>query len=288
MRRTLQPLPPSHDTVNLQDMDQPQTQKTNHGSAYQYAERREHQIVKLGFYGVLTAVAFALFLSGCSSPTSPVPVFSDSPRPVSVHVVDGTTGQPVTATVGTGSYSAPGYLTREQRSGDVFLWPAPDPAYVQTLAYGEFSLGGRLNTWTGGAFVSCGLDRPEIQATLALMTAVTGIQQGTGTCNVTWEINPADPALATGGFAGTYRTWQGYGISSARVVFRDAGAISNSLPHEGGHILGLGHAGDRASDLMYAFSDRRASSFSARELVQLNMMYRHRAAGNSWPDREPN
>lgn len=231
-----------------------------------------------------------LLLAGCggSNPVGPSPNGIPTPTPVP-RVMDGVTGQPVSATVEPGKFSAPGYLTREQRSGDVFLWPAPDQDYIRTLVYGEFSTNGRLTRWEGGAFVSCGIDSPEIQATVATMVQVSGIQRGSSSapCNITWEINAADPALATGGFAGTYRTWQGYSIVAARVVFRDAGVISNSLPHEGGHILGLGHAGDRASDLMYAFSDRKASSFSARELVQLNMMYRHRAAGNQWPDREP-
>ena len=221
--------------------------------------------------------------TGPSAPPMP------SPSPVT-RTMDGVTGGPIPAVVeaqvGRVKVDAPGYLSREQPPGDVFLWPAPDVDYVRYLIYGEFSRGGRLNRWIGGPFVSCGLDRPEITSTLDLMTLSTGITRGTGACNVTWEINPQDPEIVDRALAVTYRTWRGFGISAVRVVFRDEDAIRSSAAHEGGHILGFGHSSER-SDVMFPNSSRTSQVFSSLERVQLTMMYLRRSVGNEWPDRDP-
>jgi hypothetical protein len=215
-------------------------------------------------------------------------------------ILDGVTGSPVQATAETISGSgrqfvrvtAAGYLQRDTRfTKQVFLWPASDPAYVNTLVYGPFALGQRLSRWMPTVpFRSCvgnGVDRRTIQAALDLMTSATGVPATTdgADCNVTWEIDPTDTMLQQnpGYLALTYVEWSGFSIASARVVFRDRAAVAHAR-HEGGHVLGLGHS-IRPTDLMAAIPGS-TDDFSPEERIALTMMFHHRTPGNKFPDSD--
>ena len=224
-------------------------------------------------------------LIGCQGATAPTP--SQTPSPPAVAVFDGITGFPVAYTSeaegGRLRVTANGYLTRDSRGyGQIFLWPAPDPAYIHELVYGEYAPAGRMTRWTLPYFSSCGLDGPEITDALALMTEATGLpHRPEMPCNVEWVLDPA--VVPAGARAVTLRTWFGYGIFDVRVAFRHSDAIVTSARHEAGHVLGLNHS-PRDTDLMRP--NPTVTSFSADERVQLTMMYRHRQPGNAWPDRE--
>jgi hypothetical protein len=189
--------------------------------------------------------------------------------------------------------SATGYLTREQaREGTIFLWPAADPEYVRQLVYGG-DVQHPLERWEAGrAFHHCagpGVDRAFVGNVADAVTTATGIPQtAAGACNVEWAVDrgafgdePGQDAFASRTYAADART-----ILAARLVFKDLSSLYFAGGHEMGHALGLGHS-PRREDLMVARGGRGGAQFSAAELEQLAMVYRHRGAGNAWPDVAP-
>lgn len=260
---------------------------------------------------IAAAVLTALWSVGCGgSPSGPAPVAGPTPAPAAPTARDGWTEGPVAATFmppapfmgAPVSAAAPGFLTREAayRGEALYLWPQDDE-YVRALVYHEFVPGRRLSRWTAGFAISMeGLDGIHLDtATEAIAEAsrATGLdirREPSGPVVVVAD--PGDPYFVDhAAIAYTQLRLAGNTFTSARVVFRSAREISsgrtsgrhNTLLHEIGHVLGLGHSLD-PQDVMSIAPERRSErTFGAHELVALKLMYRWRRAGNTAPDREP-
>ena len=240
-----------------------------------------------------------------SGSTGPAP----TPAPLPTLVVrDGATENVVPAEVSPAdpplgtitTARAPGFLVREDRfMGDPFyLWPQPGE-YVQALVYGRDPPWNRLLRWAGGFTVSSeGLDAEDLDTLHEAVTeaaAVTGLPITVApTGQVTVVVNPSAPYFEQNRRAIAYAQvyTRAHVITRAEVVFLarkyvSSGRVSrrhNTMLHEIGHVLGLTHSMDPA-DVMSAADDRREErTFGAAERLALKVMYRWRAAGNSFPD----
>jgi hypothetical protein len=201
--------------------------------------------------------------------------------------------------------TAAGYLVREALfdGKPFYLWPAVDEDYVRAVIYGEFAPGRRLTRWEQGFDVAPAPELAEDSRVRSVIEdAVAEVRQASGlpiavrsTGTVTVSVNIEDPFFAAGtAVAYTRLTVRGNSIVGARVVFLDLRYLlalgnrsrTNTMLHEMGHVLGLGHSPD-GRDVMHVDGARTdARAFSARELLTVRMMYLRRRPGNAAPDRD--
>jgi hypothetical protein len=254
----------------------------------------------------LVPVALLVVLAGCGGgPGAPTPPVQAPPAPT---FRDGWTEAPVSASISPAApvlgsrvtVTAPGYLTREALfdGGPLYLWPQ-DEAYVRALVYNEFVPGGRLSRWAAGFTITASAElladprvRPVLEAAAAEAGACTGLPVTVGAAGtVSVELD----ASLVGQVAGrTINSFRGNSneIVGARMLFADrdnltgqGAANDNTLLHELGHVLGLGHVagGVMESSGARAYQDRR---FNDAERTALKLMYRWRRPGNLAPDRD--
>jgi hypothetical protein len=256
---------------------------------------------------------------GNRSPTgpavpSPTPQATPTPAPGPVPVIqDGGTERPVTgATVdparpGLGfqvTVQAPGYVRREQRfdGSPVFLWPGTQ-SYVADMAHSwPFRDGtSRLVRWTRPFRVTLEGSLASDPAVVARMEAV--LEELERVSNVPISLGPGgdvvvgvDPSVSgRSAVAITNLTFTAGVANSATVDFvtkeeisGEAGArYENTLLHEFGHVLGMGHSPD-VNDVMTpgAGPGTRFQVFQPNEELCAHMMYAHRAPGDRSPDRD--
>jgi hypothetical protein len=255
--------------------------------------------------------AFLLAIGACGgkdSPTSP-PVTTLAPAPPTVSSTnDGITGVSVAGQVAisgsTATVTATGYVTREQPAASiVWLWPQSID-YVQSVVYMSGSnppVARDLRRWAPGstlrlAFAS-GLERYDamLQEHAAEMArwsrlGIVALPAGSANANVTLAVDPA--TVSEGAIATTSCLLSGFAYVSCRVSFlaeaniTNANGRSNTLLHELGHVLGLGHSLDSGDVMSVAANRRSERSFGDPETRALTMMYAWRKAGNQFPDRE--
>jgi hypothetical protein len=175
-------------------------------------------------------------------------------------------------------------------SPQLYLWPG-DEAYVRALVYTEFSPGHLLARWARTSFTVRALPgrEDETASVVAAAAAASGLALTTSaTGEVEFVVDPdALNTTSSTALAASHRTFNGSTITGCRIFVRREGWMTPGIMlHELGHCLGLGHSPD-SRDLMYAYEQRGADSFSARELVVLRLMYRWRKPGNAAPDRDP-
>lgn len=270
---------------------------------------------------LLLAVVATGACGGGSSPATPTVVPTPAPTPTPVpplQIIDGITGQAVTvagapARPGLGEallLEAPGYLLRQQKyeGKPVTLWPG-DQDYVNSMVYwGQFSDGVyRLIRWSNGFTITLDGDlanddfvNRSAQETALELSRTTGLAINVGpggTCIV--RVNPSDPVLEGGRFiAYANRRYRGAEIIGGDVVFINRAEIAggagtnyrNTLLHELGHIIGLGHSGS-GFDVMdpggSIHPGGKRSTFSDNETAVIRMMYANRKIGNRPPDADP-
>jgi hypothetical protein len=266
------------------------------------------------------ALPILLSVTGCgggSSAPSNVPVAAPTPAPAPTPVPapvtrDGWTEEGVAATVDPPSpamgarvtVQAPGFLLREQRFDGTpfFLWPSEE-AYVRQLVYDwEFSDGTfRMIRWTQPFTVSLDGDLATDPAVVAKteevtahLTQITGLPITIGSGGaVTILVNPA--ILDEGAIGRTLVTSRGAAITEATIEFADRQEISggsgsdyrNTLLHEMGHAMGLGHSASNRDVMTPAQGPgTKEGVFQPQEATCLHMMYLHRQPGNLPPDRD--
>jgi hypothetical protein len=198
---------------------------------------------------------------------------------------------------------ASGFLVRDApfTGAPFYLWPQ-ESEYVRALVYNEYVPGRRLARWSGGFTVSPdGLDAPDVDTlheAVAELSRATGLPIAVASGGpVSVVVDPSDARFAQDPPAAAVArlTFRGNVITGARVIFADRRFVSsgrrsgrhNTLLHELGHVLGLGHSLD-AGDVMSIDDDRRSErTFGERERLALKLTYRWRQAGNVFPDSAP-
>jgi Matrixin len=262
----------------------------------------------------------AAHLPGCggggSTPSAPAAVPA-TPTPVPSPVArDGLTHDIVAAAISPAlprpgdavSATASDFLVREQRydGTPLFLWPAyqgRDLDYTNQLVYhARFSDGSyRMVRWASSGFTvslddlgenSQVMDRTsEVVAEMVRRTGLPISIGNGGACRVLIDPSVLDRnAVATASWS-----FQGSTIVGATVRFANLrelagggrGDYVNTLLHEMGHVLGLGHSPDRREVMTPGEGPGTVSSeFQPGEAQSLHMMYFHRSAGNRSPDRD--
>ncbi|HZM49847.1 MAG TPA: hypothetical protein VFE68_05125 [Vicinamibacteria bacterium] len=201
-------------------------------------------------------------------------------------------GAPVAVTAG-------GFLRRQQffvGGAPIFLWPQEEP-YVRAIVYAggpygliRWSSGFRVKPWPG--------TEEKMAVAIAEASRASGlpITLTTGPAEVEIVLDPAEPALADfTALAVTFRTYSGLTITRSRIVFRSLGEFlgnsrqhggrTNTALHEMGHVLGLDHS-ISYHDVMSTENDTNPGlTYGPSEELALWMMYKHRVAGNTFPDR---
>lgn len=263
------------------------------------------------------AVVLSTLLAACGGRSNPAQPTAPSPSPSAAPAVpsprDGVTDQPVAAAVVTPTAPrvgeritavAPGFLTREQlfERAEIFLWPG-EPEYVHDVAYWEFTDGSfRLIRWNDGFTITLEAelaDEPVLVRKAEEVAAEAArhigfpVRVGAGG-SVTIGVDPsldeqdavAEARLQTVGPV----------VTGARIVFYRRSEIAggpqaqytNTLLHEMGHVIGLGHSPDD-KDVMTPGEGRgtREAVYQPGEAACLRMMYVRRRAGNVFPDRDP-
>ena len=261
------------------------------------------------------AAGLACALAGCGGSSTPTrstqPAAPPTPTPVPAAAArDGMTDQPVAAEITPAQPAmraavtarAAGYLTREAlyEGTPLFLWPSED-GYVRVLVYGDEPPFDRLSRWDAPIRITADAELLDNGAVMAKLQEV--VAEGRRTTgwdiavvraegNVTLLIDPDQEDSV----AFAEMRLRGSTIFSARMVFWRLPEITgghgsqyrNTLLHEFGHVLGLGHSPED-DDVMIEGQGRGAKvgAYSEHETVALSMMYRHRRAGNAFPDKAP-
>jgi hypothetical protein len=262
----------------------------------------------------LLLLAAASCGGGPSSPTLARPAPPGAAAAPAPSFLDGWTEQALGAAITPAAphlgapvrVEAAGYLVREMLfdGRPLVLWPET-AAYVQPFVYGESTPGRRLTRWDHGFALTATADllanprvRPILEDAVEEASRVTGLPIAVASAGpVLLAVDAADAYLAANPdvVAYTQRTSSANAIGGARVVFRDLKYVlgagnrvrTNTVLHEMGHVLGLGHSPD-PGDVMHVEGRRTdARTFSERETLTLKMMYRWRRAGNTFPDRAP-
>jgi hypothetical protein len=197
-----------------------------------------------------------------------------------------------------------GYLFREQifNGTTVYLWPEEED-YVDALVYVEFTDGSfRMTRWPGPFTITLDGDLANNDAIVAKVREVTAeVKRVTGldlsigpggACVIALNSNIVSTDDAVGF---VHRSFQGANIVGAEVTFANRGEITggggseyrNTLLHEIGHVLGLGHS-LRGDDVMTPGSGpgTKVAQYQPHEAAALHMMYAHRTAGNRRPDKD--
>ncbi len=204
---------------------------------------------------------------------------------------------------------APAFLVRDQPFDGtaIFLWPSPqgrEQEYVDELVYHvRFTDGSyRMVRWDSGFTVTLdgnlgefGLVADRTRQVVAELVRRTGLQISIGTggaCRILLDPSVAERnAVATASYS-----FRGPTVVGATVRFATIQEISgsaradylNTLLHEMGHVVGLGHSVD-TRDVMTpgAGPGTKVGEFQPGEALSLHMMYAHRTPGNVPPDRHP-
>jgi len=269
------------------------------------------------------AAAALTALSACgggNNPTplpTPLPSASLAPPPTTLSAtpafLDGVTGAAVPAEVAPASpaigqpvtVTAPDYLTRQQLfTGTPFhLWPATED-YVRELAFTPFTDGSfRTTKWARpfkitlqGSLAANDFAVARTREVMAEVQRVTGMAVTLGQ-NGSLVIR-IDPGISeTDGRVGEARLrFNGATVVGADLIFVSITELvgtrgadyTNTLLHEMGHALGLGHSTD-PRDVMSTEEGpgETVETYQAGEAAALRMMYFHRAAGTYFPDRDP-
>jgi hypothetical protein len=271
---------------------------------------------------VLLVFAGALALPGCggggrsSTGSTVLPTPTATPTPAvptsgTPSAVDGISGAAVAATFSpdaptlssTVQAQASGYLLREQLfdGRPIVLWPGSLP-YVNQLVYDWDSVDFRMVRWQRPFVVTLADDLANDAQVVAKLREVIGeVGRVTG---MTLTVGPGgpvvvrvDPSVAElDAVAVTDLTILGANVTRADVRFETRQEITgafrteyqNTLLHEMGHVMGLGHSPSR-SDVMTPWNGpgTRVAEYQRDEATCLTMMYFHRRAGNTSPDRDP-
>jgi hypothetical protein len=214
--------------------------------------------------------------------------------PVRLATTNGLTGAPV-ATNGPASappgtsvrLTAPGFLPRETTvpaSGAMALWPiTASEDFVKAIVYPSDQP--YLSRWERSVLTVS----PLFPA--AVLDAVNGLQivrldVATGrTPDIELIIDAAQlPAASTVGL--TRGDLSRGTLTRATIILRSERELERqTVVHELGHALGLFGHSPRRSDVMHATSFD-ASWFTTDEIGLLTMMYKHRRAGNTFPDAD--
>jgi hypothetical protein len=256
---------------------------------------------------LVLGLSVLLVACGGSAPVGPTAPIAPPP----LVIRDGWSEQPVAAeaipqnpTMGQRlTVRAAGFLPREQMfdGAPVLLWPQRED-YVQAVVYRPTSVG-LLSRWEGGFALTASADLlsdPDVRSVMEQAASeasrVAGIPVTVASAGqVSVSIDPSDPVFSDQTVAAAaYSTLRGSTVTGARLIFRHREAITggslnkpNTLLHELGHALGLGHSPE-LSDVMAATRARTdARAFGPSESIALRLMYRWRRPGNAFPDRAP-
>ncbi len=266
------------------------------------------RVAALLFSGALLAACGG---SSPSQPSAPAPTPTATPVPPPA-ARDGIHGEPVAAAFDPPrpafgqrvAAAAEGYLTREQlfEGGEIFLWRG-EQDYIRDVAYWEFQDGSfRVIRWNQGFTLTLEDDLADDPVLVAKAEEVAAeasrhigfpVRVGPGGA-VTIGIDP-DLADEDAVAQADLRT-AGAVITGARITFVRRAEIAggpradyaNTLLHEMGHVIGLGHSPD-FTEVMTPGEGPGASvgEYQAGEAGCLRMIYAHRRAGNFFPDRDP-